>query len=157
MIDYKKISRNIRLLFVCFVALVLLLVVLSECDLLPSLEGMLLSVSPNTMYIMQVSMFFLVGLGILAALKGFHWCLHHKILVKEGAERVRLYASFSYMRIALLGLLMLLGAFFYYATLANWGMYYGLAAFVVSFFCLPSAEGVEAEMECLPLTSPKEG
>lgn len=152
MIDCKKISRNIRLLYACLLALVVLVVVLAECDLLPSLEGLLLGINPNTMYILQVGMFFLVGLGILAALKGFHWCLHHKVLVVEGQQRANLYISYSFVRIGILGALMLLGAFFYYATLANWGMYYGLASFVVSFFCLPSAEGVEVELEMESVT-----
>ena len=57
-----------------------------------------------------------------------------------------MYSEMSIARICLLGALMMMGAVFYYATLENWGMYYALAAFVTSLFCLPSAEGVEIEL-----------
>ena len=51
------------------------------------------------------------------------------------------------VRLALLAIPMLLGTYFYYALLENWGLYYALACFVASLFCLPSTEGVEAEMK----------
>ena len=87
-----------------------------------------------------------VGFGILAALKGFNWYLTHKIQPAEGEHKVNMYSEMSIARICLLGALMMMGAVFYYATLENWGMYYALAAFVTSLFCLPSAEGVEIEL-----------
>ena len=146
MTDYKKISRNIRVLYAVLVALVLALVALCELNVLP-VEGMLLNVDPGTMYIIEVASLFGVGLGIFAALKGYNWLLEHKVLSAEGALRIKRYATYNNARILLLALLMLLGVFFYYGTLENWGMYYALASFVSSFFCLPSAEGVEIELQ----------
>ena len=146
MIDYKKISRNIFIFYAVLMASVVAFVVSCELNLLP-LEGLLVDVDATAMYVLEVATLFVVGIGLLAALKGFHWCLHHKVLVAESQQRANLYTSYSFVRIAILGALMLYGAFLYYATLENWGMYYGLAAFVVSFFCLPSAEGVKAELE----------
>lgn len=145
MLDYKTVSRNIRILYFVLLTLVAGLVLMCELHLL-SLEGMLVGINQGTMYIVEVSMLFGVGLGLLAALKGFNWCLLHKVYQFSGVHRVGLYVKLNYIRIVLLVLLMLAGAFFYYATLQNWGMYYGLAALVVSFFCLPSAEGVEIEL-----------
>ena len=145
MIDYKKISRDIRIVYAALLAAVITFAVLCECDVIP-LEGMLLGVAPGTMYILEVSMLFAVGIGILIALKGFNWCLLHKVHATEGEHRVKLYVALSNARNCLLNALMVLGAVFYYGTLENWGMYYALAAFVSSFFCLPSAEGVEIEL-----------
>lgn len=145
MMDYKKISRNIRVVYAVLLTLVVVLIVLCEFHLLP-VEGMLLGMSPGTKYIVEVSMLFGVGVGILAALKGFNWCLHHKVHAKEGEQRTALYVMLNNVRFCLLAFLMLLGVFFYYGTLENWGMYYGLAAFVASLFCLPSSEGVEIEL-----------
>lgn len=145
MTDYKKISRNIRIVYAALLAAVVTWVVLCEFHVIP-IEGMMLDVDPGTMYIVEVSMLFAVGLGILAALKGFNWCLLHKVQPAEGEHKVNLYVALSNARNYLLGVLMMLGAVFYYATLENWGMYYALAAFVSSLFCLPSAEGVEIEL-----------
>ena len=145
MTDYKKISRNIRIVYAALLAAVVTLVVLCECQVYP-LEGMMLSLDPGAMYILEVGMSFAVGFGILAALKGFNWCLLHKVHAAEGARRVGLYQALSNARNCLLGALMVLGVVFYYGTLQNWGMYYALAAFVASLFCLPSAEGVEIEL-----------
>ena len=145
MIDYKKISRNIRIVYAALMLAVVTLVVLCECHVMP-IEGMLLDVAPGSMYILEVGMLFAVGIGIFAALKGFNWCLLHKVRVAEGARKAELYQSLSNARNCLLGALMILGVIFYYGTLENWGMYYTLAALVSSFFCLPSAEGVEIEL-----------
>ena len=148
MTDFKKISRNIRIVYAALLAAVVTLIVLCECRVIP-LEGLMLDVAPGTMYIVEVSMLFAVGLGILAALKGFNWCLLHKVYTAEDARRASLYQALSNARNCLLGALMMLGVVFYYGTLENWGMYYALAAFVSSLFCLPSAEGVEIELKVL--------
>ena len=143
--DYKKISRNIRIVYAAVLAAIVTMVVLCESNVLP-VEGVLLGMSPDAKYIIEVGMLFAVGFGILAALKGFNWYLTHKIQPAEGEHKVNMYSEMSIARISLLGALMMMGAVFYYATLENWGMYYALAAFVTSLFCLPSAEGVEIEL-----------
>lgn len=145
MIDYEKISRNIRIVYAALLAAVVIWVVLCELHVIP-IEGVMLDVDPGVMYIIEVCMLFAAGLGILAALKGFNWCLLHKVQPAEGERKANLYLALSNARNCLLGALMILGAVFYYATLENWGMYYALAAFVSSLFCLPSAEGVELEL-----------
>ena len=90
MIDYKKISRNIRIVYAALMLAVVTLVVLCECHVMP-IEGMLLDVAPGSMYILEVGMLFAVGIGIFAALKGFNWCLLHKVRVAEGARKAELY------------------------------------------------------------------
>ena len=145
MTDYKKISRNIRIAYAATIAVVATFIALCESNGI-HIEGMLTALPDGTMYIVEVATLFVVGIGLFAALKGYDWLLRHKIHAIEGKQRICRYASINYIRIGLLGILMLLGTFFYYGTLENWGMYYGLAAFVASLFCLPSSEGVEIEM-----------
>lgn len=146
MTDFKKISRNIRIVYAALLVVVVALIALCEFNVLP-VEGMLLDIAPGTMYIIEVASLFGVGLGILLALKGYNWLLEHKVHTAEGALRAKRFVSYNHARIILLAILMLLGVFFYYGTLENWGMYYALASFVSSFFCLPSAEGVEIELQ----------
>ena len=145
MTDYKKISRNIRFTYTAIIAVVVAFIALCESNTI-HVEGMLTTLSDGTMYIVEVATLFVVGIGLFVALKGYDWLLRHKVHALEGKQRIGSYASINYIRIGLLGTLMLLGTFFYYGTLENWGMYYGLAAFVTSLFCLPSTEGVEIEV-----------
>ena len=144
--DYKKISRNIRFVYAAVLAAIVTMVVLCEGNVLP-VEGVLLGMSPDAKYIIEVGMLFAVGLGILAALKGFNWCLLNKVHAAEGDRKAYLYVAFSNARNCLLGSLMILSLVFYYGLLVNWGLYYALASFVASLFCLPSAEGVKDELE----------
>ena len=146
MTDYRKISRNIRLMFVAMIVLMLSLVVVCEFDM-GLLDGVAIGTfDAELMYYIQVSTFFLTGICVLAALKGFNWVLKNKVQTAGKAERVELYTKYHFIRIGLLGAPMLTGILFYYTTLENWGMYYALIALVTSFFCLPSAEGVEIEL-----------
>ncbi len=146
---YKKISRNIRLVYAVLMLVAVAFVALCEWNVIP-VEGMLVGMDAGTMYVVEVGMLAVVGVGIFAALKGYDWLLRHRVLKAEGEHRVQLYQVCNISRVAFLAFLVMLGVFFYYGTLENWGMYYALAAFVSSFFCLPSAEGVEIELESLP-------
>lgn len=146
MTDYKKISRNIRLMYAAVIAFLVTFVVLCELGVAP-LEGMSVGVYNGAqVYYVQVYMFFFTGACVLAALKGFNWLLKNRVQTAEKAEKALLYKKFHFIRIGLLGASMFTGVFFYYTTLENWGMYYALIALAASFFCLPSAEGVEIEL-----------
>lgn len=147
MTDYKKISRTIRLMFASMIALMVALVVVCEFDMGLIVGGMVATFDAELMYYVQVFMFFLTGSCVLAALKGFNWMLKHRVHTVEKTERVELYKKYHFVRIALLGAPMLTGILFYYMTLENWGLYYALIALAASFFCLPSPEGVEIELQ----------
>lgn len=145
--NYKKISRTIRLVYAMLMALVVAVAVVAEYNVLP-IEGSLVDTfDSKTMYLIEVGMLFLVGLCMLLALKGFERVLKNKMstMVKEGKPKV--YVGIYCVRLSLLAIPMLLGTFFYYGLLENWGLYYALASIVASLFCLPSAEGVEAELK----------
>ena len=149
MMDYKKISRNIRLFFAALVMLVLAIPVAVEFDLgsMALFKGLSVDVYDEQMiYVIEVVMFFLTGGCILFALKFFDrlW-LRRVAEVKEEEKASKYFAAYA-IRLALLGGPMIAGLIFYHGLLVNWGLYYALAGFVSSFFCLPSAEGVEIEM-----------
>lgn len=144
MIDCKKISRNIRLWYGAMLAIVVALVVVAELDLVP-IEGELM-LDAGAKYFVEVAMFFLVGICILLALKGFDWLWKRKSRGVKEDGRARLYVNLYVVRLAILVLPMLLGTYFYYGLLDNRGLYCALASFVASLFCLPSTEGVEVEM-----------
>ena len=61
-------------------------------------------------------------------------------------DKPKAYMGIYSVRLSLLAIPMILGTYFYYGLLENWGLYYALASFVASLFCVPSAEGVEVEM-----------
>lgn len=147
MTDYKRVSRTIRVMFALVIALVVAIVVACEFDM-GLLDGVAISTfDAELMYYIQVGMFFLTGICVLGALKGFNWMLKNRVQTAEKNERVELYKKYHFVRIGLLGASMLTGILFYYMTLENWGLYYALIAFVASFFCLPSAEGVKIELK----------
>ena len=145
--NYKKISRTIRLVYAMLMALVVAVAVVAEYNVLP-IEGSLVDTfDSKTMYLIEVGMLFLVGLCMLLALKGFERVLKNKMSTISEEDKPKAYVGIYCVRLALLAIPMLLGTYFYYGMLVNWGLYYTLASFVASCFCLPSAEGVEAELK----------
>lgn len=142
----KNIIRNIRIYYAVMLSLVLLFAVVAEFNMLP-IEGMLINAfSPETQYFVEVGMFFLVGLCILLALKLFDKLWLSGVYEAKDKERASKYVKAYIVRLSLLEIPMLLGAFFYYGLLENWGLYYALAGFVASLFCLPSADVVKEEL-----------
>ena len=143
----KKISRIIRLVYALLLALVVAVAVMAEKNVVP-LEGALVGAfDAQVTYLIEVGMLFLVGVCMLLALKGFDRVLKNKMCTISEEDKPKAYVGIYCVRLALLAIPMLLGTYFYYGMLVNWGLYYTLASFVASCFCLPSAEGVEAELK----------
>ena len=112
MINYKKISRNIRLFFAALVLSVLAVPVAVELDLdsMASLKGAFVGGgSEQIVYIIEVFMFFMTGTCILLALKYFDrlW-LRNVAKVKE-EEKASKYFAVYMIRLALLTMPMLSG------------------------------------------------
>jgi hypothetical protein len=144
--NYKKISRTIRLVYAVLMALVVAVAVMAEFDVAP-IEGALIGqLDAGVLYIVEVGMLFLVGICMLLSLKGFDRVLKNKMKTISSEGKPKAYVGIYCVRLSILAIPMLLGTYFYYGLLENWGLYYALATFVASLFCLPSAEGVEAEM-----------
>lgn len=147
--DYKKISRRISLFFMALVVTVFAIPVAVELDLgsMALLEGAFIGgADERIIYFVEVFMFFLTGICILLALKFFDRLWVHKVSKVKETEKASAYFAMYAVRLAILAVPMLSGVIFYYGLLVNWGLYYALAGLVSSFFCLPSAEGVEIEM-----------
>lgn len=147
--EYKKISRQISLFFVALVMAVLAIPVAVELDLgsMALLEGAFIGGPAERMiYLIEVFMFFQTGICILLALKFFDGLWLRRVHKVKETEKTSVYFAIYAIRLAILAVPMLSGVIFYYGLLENWGLYYALAGFVSSFFCLPSAEGVEIEL-----------
>ena len=146
MTNYKNISRIIRLVYALLLTLVVAVAVVAEYNVLP-VEGSLMNLfDAKTMYIIEVGMLFLVGACMLLSLKSFDRVLKNKMSSIGEEGKPKAYVGIYCVRLSLLAIPMLMGMYFYYGLLENWGLYYALASFVASLFCLPSAEGVEIEM-----------
>ena len=146
MTSYKNISRIIRLVYALLLALVVAVAVVAEYNVLP-VEGSLMNFfDAKTMYIIEVGVLFLVGACMLLSLKSFDRVLKNKMSSIGEEGKPKAYVGIYCVRLSLLAIPMLMGMYFYYGLLENWGLYYALASFVASLFCLPSAEGVEIEM-----------
>ena len=146
MTNYKNISRIIRLVYALLLALVVAVAVVAEYNVLP-VEGSLMNLfDAKMMYIIEVGMLFLVGACMLLSLKSFDRVLKNKMSTIGEEGKPKAYVGIYCVRLSLLAIPMLMGMYFYYGLLENWGLYYALASFVASLFCLPSAEGVEIEM-----------
>lgn len=146
MTNYKNISRIIRLVYALLLALVVAVAVVAEYNVLP-VEGALMNLfDAKTMYIIEVGMLFLVGACMLLSLKSFDRVLKNKMSSIGEEGKPKAYVGIYCVRLSLLAIPMLMGVYFYYGLLENWGLYCALASFVASLFCLPSAEGVEIEM-----------
>ena len=142
--DYKKVSCKIRLFFAAVVIMMFVCAVMLKL----TFEGALIdSIDGQTMYLIEVGMFFCSGLCILLALKFYDRLWLRRVSGVKEEEKASTYFVMYMIRLALLAVPMLTGIFFYYGLLENWGLYYALAGLVSSFFCLPSAEGVEIEMK----------
>lgn len=147
MINYKSISRTIRWIFAGLMALVVAIAGVAECNVLPIEGAWVEAFDAQTNYLIEVGMLFFVGMCILLALKSFDRMLKSRMRVIAEEQKGKAYIGIYGVRLVLLALPMLLGVLFYYTMLENWGLYYALASFVSSLFCLPSAEGVEIEMK----------
>ena len=147
--NYKKISTTIRWIYAALVVLVLAVVIVAELNAAP-IEGALVGAfDARTTYVVEVGMLFSVGVCLLLALRGFDRVMKSTMRAASPEKRPKAYVGIYCVRLALLALPMLLGTYFYYALLENWGLYYALAAFVASLFCLPSPDGVEEEMSAV--------
>ncbi len=143
--NYKKISRTIRWVYAALMILVVAVAVMAELEVAP-IEGSLVGcLDAGVLYIVEVGMLFLVGVCMLLALKGFDRVLKNKMNTVCAEDKPKAYVGIYCVRLSLLAIPMILGTYLYYGLLENWGLYYALASFVASLFCLPSAEGVEAE------------
>lgn len=144
--NYKKISRLIRCVYAALMLLVVAMAVMAEFEVAP-IEGSLVDrLDAGALYAIEVGMLFLVGVCMLLALKGFDRILKNKMSIVCVDDKPKAYMGIYCVRLSLLAIPMILGTYFYYGLLENWGLYYALASFVASLFCVPSAEGVEVEM-----------
>ena len=137
MSNEKNQGLRIRILYAAMLAVVAGIVLLYEYGILP--EGRMVGADPSSKYIFDVLFLFASGGIIIGSFKGYEWLFRHWVAkAPDASQLAKRHARLSVLRLALLALLMVVGAIYKYVTLENTGMYIGLIAFLTSFFCLPS-------------------
>lgn len=137
MSNEKNQGLRIRILYAAMLAVVVGIVLLYEYGILP--EGRMVGAAPTAKYLFDVLFLFASGGIIIGSFKGYEWLFRHWVAKATDAQQLaKRHARLSVLRLALLALLMVVGAIYKYVTLENTGMYIGLIAFLTSFFCLPS-------------------
>ena len=137
MSNEKNQGLRIRILYAAMLAVVAGIVLLYEYGILP--EGRMVGADPTAKYLFEVLFLFASGGIIIGSFKGYEWLFRHWVAkAPDASQLAKRHARLSVLRLALLALLMVVGAIYKYVTLENTGMYIGLIAFLTSFFCLPS-------------------
>lgn len=143
----KQILRRLRIEYLAFVFLAVLLVVLQETHVLA--EGVLVG-NATAVYVAECAGILLTIAFIPLALKGFHKALLRMSVMEDEAARRRSYLKWNEIRLAMFVVIVLLNTSVYYATLDNMCGYCAIMGLIASFFCWPTKEGVDVELSMSP-------
>ena len=138
-----QILRRLRIEYIAFVLLAVLLVVLHETHVLP--EGLLVG-HTTAVYVCECAGILLTIALIPLALKSFHKALLRMALIEDAAARRRSYVKWNEIRLAQFVVIVLLNTSIYYATLDNMCGYCAIMGVIASLFCWPTKSGVEVEL-----------
>lgn len=141
--ELKHIVKVLRIGYVAFWCIPLLILMLGETNVLPL--GIWVG-NASTAYIANTIGILCMAFCVPMSLKIFSWVLTHKIDKLPLESAVRQYVLWNYLRLSLLELPVILNLVFYYLTMNNTGGLCTLIALVASFFCLPGESKVMTEL-----------
>lgn len=137
---------NLRLIFLFWPLVAVLLLVLFETEILmPGIwagTGM-----TETFFFLQTMMMILTLCAIPVALKLLNWPWVRKQIVREGADSSKAYLRWSAVRCGILGVSLLLNLAVYYCALENANALCALILLFSYFFCWPSEVKMKAETD----------
>lgn len=139
----RQVIRQMKIGFVCFWMLPLLLVVAGEIG--GPWVGMYAD-NVRAVYWSETLVILLVALCVPLSLKLFSWVLARKIDIATIAHALGLYCFWNGVRLLLLSVPVLSGFLVYYLMLSNKGALCALIALTASLFCLPSEERLRKEL-----------
>ena len=143
----KQILRRLRIEYLVFVLLAVLLVVLHETQVLA--EGVLVG-KATAVYVAECAGILLTIALIPLALKSYHKALLRMADMDDDAARRRSYVKWNEIRLAMFVVIVLLNTSIYYATLDNMCGYCAIMGMIASFFCWPTKDGVDVELAMCP-------
>jgi len=141
MID--KTLANIKTAYICFwiVGIVLLLIAVLGSPLDGAFADQFM-----TKYLLETITILLAAAGIPVALKLFAWVLTNKIDQEELVQALKLYRKWSFVRLLLLALPLVVGIFTYIVCLSTTGLLCAAIALTASLLCVPSENRLKADL-----------
>ena len=139
----QQILLRLRLEFVAYVLLAVLLVVLYETHVfvMGALAG-----DATAVYVAESAGILLAVILTPVALKSFHKTLVRMVYMDDDAVRRRSYVRWNEIRLAMFVTVVLVNISVYYMTADNMCGYCALIGVIASLFCWPTKEGVVTEL-----------
>ena len=100
----------------------------------------------NARYLLETMSILLTAACVPASLKLFAWVLTNKIDKVELVEALHLYRKWSYVRIAILVLPLVIGLLTYLLCLSTTGLLCAAIVLTASLFCWPSEKRLKTDL-----------
>ncbi len=139
----RRTVSGIRMTYVCFWLVPIIFIIYGECG--GSLVGLYVEDTRMAYYAETLSIL-ITAVCVPVSLKLFAWVLVKKINKAGIADALRLYTTWSLIRLVLLALPVWIGGATYYLTLSSTGALCAAIALTASLFCLPGEERLRREL-----------
>lgn len=139
----QKTLFKLKIGYVLFWALPLLILILGECDM--EWVG-LYADNARISYVSETVGILMVASCVPLALKLFSWVLIKKIDKVSFPEALKLYFVWSSARLLMLEVALIINILTYYLTLSNTGLLCALIALTASLFCIPGEKRLREEL-----------
>lgn len=139
----QKTLFKLKVGYVLFWALPLLILILGECDM--EWVG-LYADNARISYVSETVGILMVASCVPLALKLFSWVLIKKIDMVSFPEALKLYFVWSSVRLLMLEVALIINILTYYLTLSNTGLLCALIALTASLFCIPGEKRLREEL-----------
>ena len=139
----RRTVSGIRMTYVCFWLVPIIFIIYGECG--GSLVGLYVEDTRMAYYAETLSIL-ITAVCVPVSLKLFACVLVKKINKAGIADALRLYTTWSLIRLVLLALPVWIGGVTYYLTLSSTGALCAAIALTASLFCLPGEERLRREL-----------
>ena len=139
----QQILRRLRLEFVAYVLLAVLLVVLYGTHSFA--KGALAGHAGAVYAVESAGILLTIGITPLA-LRSYHKALIRMVYMDDDAARRRCYVKWNEIRLAMFVAIVLVNISVYYVTADNMCGYCALIGVIASLFCWPTSDGVATEL-----------
>ena len=139
----KKTVSSLRIAYFCFWLVPILLIIYGECG--GSFVGIYADNTQASYYTETLSIL-VTAACVPVSLKLFAWVLVKKIDQASITDALKLYTTWSFVRLGLLALPVWIGGVAYYLTLSSTGALCAAIGLTASLFCLPGEERLRQEL-----------
>ena len=139
----QKTVSSVRIAYACFWVAPIIFVIYGECG--GSLVGFYAD-NMRVSYYAETLVILTTAVCVPVSLKLFAWVLTKKIDLASITDALKLYFTWSFIRLALLALPVWIGGTVYYLTLSSTGALCAAISLTASLFCLPGEERLRQEL-----------